>query len=85
MEPPGVSIVLGDREEDIIKVKGVSQENIDMFRDVINNTTRIRDYDETLWDIISETASDFFNGRHTAQDAARIIQSRVSIYLAEQS
>ena len=56
---------------------------IDYLKDIINNTTRIRNDDDTIWDIISETASDFFNGRHTAQDAARIIQSRAAIYLSE--
>jgi len=33
---------------------------------------------------ICSGASDFFNGRGTAGDAARIIQSRASIYIAEQ-
>jgi len=41
--------------------------------------------DMALWNIVSEGASDFFNGRSTAQDAARIIQSRASIYVSEQS
>jgi len=31
-----------------------------------------------------ESATDFFNGLISAEDAARIIQSRVSIFLAEQ-
>jgi len=38
----------------------------------------------SLTDIILETASDYFAGRITAEDAARIIQSRASIFAAEQ-
>jgi len=39
---------------------------------------------ETLLNIISENAIDFFNGRTTAQDTARIIQRRASTFMAEQ-
>jgi hypothetical protein len=85
MHPPGSWLVMGDGEDDIIEIEGFSQENVDMFRDTVNNITRMSYFDDTLWNIISETALDYFNGRHTAQDAARIIQSRVSIYLSEQS
>ena len=49
----------------------------------IKNTTRIRNFDEALWNIINETASDFFNGLITAETAARIIQNRASIYISE--
>jgi len=38
----------------------------------------------TLDDIVTESASDFFNGQITAEDAARITQSRASVFIAEQ-
>lgn|GEM_PF-6597494 len=38
----------------------------------------------SLQNIVRETVSDFFNGLISANDAARIIQSRAIIYLAEQ-
>lgn len=41
--------------------------------------------DEGLWDIIAECATDYFNGVSSAQDTARIIQSRASIYVSERS
>ena len=63
-----------------------TQEEIDMFRDAINNTSRLRsDADATLWAIVTESAADFFNGQITAFDAARIIQNRATIYIAEQN
>jgi len=40
---------------------------------------------DPLLDIVFEGIDDMFAGRATAQDAARIIQSRASVYVAEQS
>ena len=42
-------------------------------------------FDETLMSIITESAIDYFNGRNTAENSARIIQNRVSIIVAERS
>jgi len=63
-----------------------TQEDVDDIISLINSTTKIIAVgsDLTLWNIITESASDFFNGLISAEDAARIIQSRVSIFLAEQ-
>jgi len=63
----------------------LSEEEIDNLRNIIYNATRIINDDGTIWGLVTETASDYFNGRHSAQDAARIIQNRVTIYLAEQN
>jgi hypothetical protein len=61
------------------------QEDADRLMELIENTTRVDDsLSLQVWSIVSESVWDFFNGRNTAEDAARIIQSRVSIYLAEQ-
>jgi len=87
MKPlPGIVISTSDGLllEDIKDI-AISQEEADNLRDFIDNITRMRNYDDTLWTIVSEGADDFFNGLTTAQDAARIIQNRASIYLSEQS
>ena len=39
--------------------------------------------DDVLWRIIYEEASPFFQGQRTVEDAAAIIQSRISLYLQE--
>ena len=63
----------------------LSQEEVDRFKSAINNTTRLRgDVNQTLWEIVTESASEFFNGQMTAENAARIIQSRATIYIVEQ-
>jgi len=52
---------------------------------IIDTAFGIASYDEALMNIINENAEDFFNGRTSAQDTARIIQSRVSRLISEQS
>lgn len=63
-----------------------TQDDADMVIELINSvpevTARI---DQVLYDIISEEAEDFFYGTKSAADAARIIQSRAGIYIAERS
>jgi len=52
---------------------------------LINSANGIVSNDDALWNVISESASNFFSGQSTAQDAARVIQNRATIYVAEQS
>ena len=65
----------------------VTQSDIDQIVALINSTSNIGSWnvDTEIWNIISESAADFFNGTTTAADAARIIQSRVSILVSERS
>jgi len=72
---PGMSVML----------KPVTQADIDLIVNLIETTYGISNYDEALMNIINENAQDFFSGRTSAQDTARIIQSRVSIFVSEQS
>ncbi|MDR2569233.1 MAG: extracellular solute-binding protein [Oscillospiraceae bacterium] len=69
----------------IIKNTAISQVEADRLMNLINNITRIRDDDNNLWTIIREGAADYFNDRGTAEDIARVIQNRASIYLSEQA
>ena len=74
------------REHDIVyRPDELSQEEADMVMAFIESINSALEYDESLWNIISESASDYFNGQRSAQDAARIIQSRASRYLSEMS
>jgi len=68
-----------------VSIPAISTEEADRIRYLIDSATGVIEHDEILWNIISENASDFFNGRHTAQETARIIQRRASIYIAEQA
>ena len=55
------------------------------FRQLIESTTRLESTDEALLEIVNAEALPFFYGEKTAEEAARIIQNRASLYLAERS
>jgi ABC-type glycerol-3-phosphate transport system substrate-binding protein len=68
-----------------VDIDEISAEEAVQIWALIDSISSVTEHDEMLWNIISESASDFFNGRNNVQDAARIIQSRVSTYMSEQS
>jgi ABC-type glycerol-3-phosphate transport system substrate-binding protein len=59
------------------------QEDVDKFSDLIEETTLFIYDDNTIRDIILEEALPYFTGTKTAEEAAAIINSRVSLYLSE--
>ena len=69
-----------------IEITAMSQSDVDMFLeflDFISNKADLN-WHVGLMDIIMEGANDYFNGLVTAKEAARVIQSRASMYVAEQ-
>jgi len=68
-----------------VEIQPMTQADVDIVMQLIENSFGIASYDEALMNIINEGAADFFSGRSSAQDAARIIQSRAAIYVSEQS
>ena len=69
----------------IVNLHPMTKEEDDQLMTLIDSLSGISIFDVSLLNIVTEGASDFFNGRSSARDAARIIQSRVSIYISEQS
>jgi ABC-type glycerol-3-phosphate transport system substrate-binding protein len=63
----------------------VTPEELQTAADMIYNATHLRDLNSSVLPIVEEEAAAFFNGDKTAQDVAKILNSRVSIYLGEQS
>jgi ABC-type glycerol-3-phosphate transport system substrate-binding protein len=62
----------------------LSAEEVGQITALIDSIDGVLDRDEMLMNIISESAYDFFKGQTTASDAAKVIQSRASIYMSEQ-
>ncbi len=54
------------------------------FMALINSLDKINRPDASINEIVSEEASALFAGERSAEEVARLIQSRVSLYLAEQ-
>jgi hypothetical protein len=63
----------------------MTEEDAAAFLEVVNNTTIRQRRNETLENIINESLQPFFAGGATAEDTARVMQSRISIFLAERS
>lgn len=72
---------------EILQVKTLTQEDVDKITAVISSAASMSEMqiDEAIWNIISESASDYFSGACSAEDAAKVIQSRMSLLVSERS
>lgn len=75
----------GVNEDGSISIYAMTQEQADQFLDLINATTAVYGYDESILNIISDEAAAYFAGEKSLDDTANMIQSRVNLYVAEQS
>ena len=67
----------------MVDIYATSQEEYDQFMALYNAIDSIYSYDQEIYNIVNSEAQGFFNGDKTAQDAARQIQSRVTLYINE--
>ena len=68
-----------------VELKALTQAEANQIRNFIDSVTVAAGQDDAIWNIVSEGATDFFNGRSSVQDTVRVIQNRASIYVSEQS
>jgi hypothetical protein len=73
---------LGDQE---IKVSPLNQQEVDYVKDFIYSLDNTYNANTNVYNIITEEVAPFFSGQKTAKEVADIIQSRVSIYVNENS
>lgn len=66
-----------------VKIEPMTQEEAQEFTEFLKSLTLVGEYDQKLVDIITEEAAPFFEGQKTAEDVAKIIQSRVQLYVSE--
>ncbi len=60
-------------------------EEIEPIRSLLDTARVDRNSDEQILSVIQEEAEAYFNGNKSAEEVAEVIQSRVSVYLKEQS
>ena len=73
-------------EDEMIYIYAMTQEQADQIMKLFDSVSGvIGGYDESLYSIITEGTENYFNGRGTAEEAARIIQGKAAIYISEQS
>ncbi len=68
-----------------ITIDPLTQEEVDFVMNLINSLEFAYCYNENVYKIIEEEASAYFSGQKTAKEVADIIQSRVTIYVNENS
>ncbi len=73
--------VLTNEPEEITHLE---PEQVQQIRELIETTTKLADYDAQIQGIVSEQAQAFFSGQKSAEEVARLIQSKVNIYVNEQ-
>lgn len=66
-----------------VELKQLTKEQADLIRNLYENATNVTQYDEKMIEIIDEETAAYFAGQKSVQDVSKIIQDRVSIYLAE--
>lgn len=68
-----------------IELKATTQSEYDQIMALYQSIDTIGGYDEVITEIVQEDAAAYFAGDRTAEDTAKMIQSRVSLYVGEQS
>jgi ABC-type glycerol-3-phosphate transport system substrate-binding protein len=71
-------------DDETLEVYHMTEADRDMLMDIINNTTHVMNYDSDIYEVISEDAEAYFAGQKTAEEVAKLIQSRMNIYVNEQ-
>jgi len=76
---------MGGPSGGVIHIPNLTAREAELITNLVNTTTHIINHDPVLWNIIIESASDYFNGRNTLENTIRIIQNRASTYMSEQT
>ncbi len=73
---------IGDTQ---IEVKPLSQQDVDTVKEFVESHPLTYSPNQEVSNIVNEEATAYFKGQKTAQEVAEIIQSRVSIFVNENS
>ncbi|NMD44714.1 MAG: hypothetical protein GYA88_04740, partial [Clostridiales bacterium] len=76
---------VGTSSGETINIYALTTEQRDALMELFENTSMINEPDQKLMEIIGEETAAFFDGSKTAEETAKIIQNRVSIYVSEAS
>ena len=66
------------------EIYALTEDQVQQIRELILTTTKVADYDQAILDIVKEQAAPFFAGQKTAEEVAKLVQSKANIYVNEQ-
>jgi len=61
----------------------LTDEHFEMMEKLMNSKNKLMSYDDSLFNIVVDELIAFFAGNKTAEETARVIQNRASVYLSE--
>ena len=65
-------------------IYAMTQEQADSILQIIEGTTKVASYDDSIYNIVWEQAQAFFLDQKSVDEVARLIQSKANIYVNEQ-
>lgn len=66
------------------EIYATSPRQAEQLREVIASATKMMDYDTSIINIVKEQAAAYFAGQKSAEETAKLIQSKANIYINEQ-
>lgn len=75
---------IGMADGTVHDIYALTQEQADKLLEVINSTTRVVNNNDSLLKLIVDEAQPFFAGQKSAEEVARLTQSKVNLYVNEQ-
>lgn len=66
-----------------LNIYAMTEDEFNLFMRVYENCNSVTAYNQEINNIINEETAAFFDGQKTAEETAKIIQDRVSLYVAE--
>lgn len=73
-----------DRSQEALPFEPFNQSDAAAFRQLVYNTDKVVLTDDVVVDVLTATINSYLGGKSTEEETAQQIQSRISIYLAEQ-
>ena len=73
----------GENGEEV-PVYAMNQEQADKLWEAVTSCSKVREQDDAIYTIVKEQAQAYYSGQKSAQDVAKLIQSKVTIYVNEQ-
>lgn len=66
-----------------VPLRAITQDELEHFMELLDSIDTIYSFDKNIYSIVKEESGAYFNGDKSVMDTARIIQSRVNLYLSE--
>lgn len=86
VEAPWVDYIEGsDGVEYRIEQYAMTKEDVDEFWELLNSIDAVQKYDKDVIDIVLDVSAAYFAGDKSAEECAKLIQNRVSLYMSEQA